>query len=75
MTRKIHTRTGLEHRENDEVNFWNVIFVKLYRQSSALPSHIKWIGNPFGRCVSPHGTRRFSPWWSIAAQNFQPGQL
>jgi len=20
MTRKIHTRTGLEHRENDEVN-------------------------------------------------------
>ena len=60
MTRKIHTRTGLEPRENDEVNFRSKIFVKLYRWSSALPLHIKWIGNPFGRCVSAHGTRRFT---------------
>jgi hypothetical protein len=53
MTRKIHTRTGLEPRENDEVNFRNMIFVEVYRQSSALPLLIKWIGNPFGRwCVA-----------------------
>ena len=64
----------VELRENDDVNFRNMIFVKVLRQS-ALPLHKKWIGNPFGRYVSPHGTRRFSPWWSIAAQNFQPGQL
>ena len=64
----------LNPRENDEVNFRNMIFVKLYRRSSALPLYIKWIGNPCGRCVSAHGTRRFTPWWSIPAQNFLPCQ-